>query len=134
MTELLEQLRYPIMQAPIGSACSVELASAVTRAGGLGSLAMTWDKPAKAAEVVEALNHSLAGPYAVNFVMAFECPSLPVVVEAGAPVITLSWGMPQKHRRSRQTLKQYSGDTGWISAGCTGCGSNGRRLPHMPGH
>jgi len=96
MTELLEQLRYPIMQAPIGSACSVELASAVTRAGGLGSLAMTWDSPTKAGEIVETLNHSLTGPYAINFVMAFECKSLPVVLEAGAPVITLSWGMPKR--------------------------------------
>lgn len=91
------------MQAPIGSACSVSLASAVTRAGGLGSMAMTWDAPDTAGELIESLNRSAAGPYAVNFVMAFKCPSLPAVLEAGAPVITLSWGMP---KRTVELVKQ----------------------------
>jgi len=95
MTNLLEQLKYPIMQAPIGSATSIELATAVTRAGGLGSMAMTWDEPAIAAETIESLNKSLTGPYVANFVMTFDCPALPAVIEAGAPIITLSWGMPK---------------------------------------
>jgi nitronate monooxygenase len=84
------------MQAPIGSACSVELASAVGRAGGLGSIAMTWERPATVAAHCVSLNNAIPGPWAANFVMAFECPGLPAALEAGAPIITLSWGMPKR--------------------------------------
>jgi nitronate monooxygenase len=57
---------------------------------------MTWAEPAKAADLCASLNQSLAGPWAANFVMAFECPGLPAAVEARAPIITLSWGMPKR--------------------------------------
>ena len=36
----------PIVQAPIGSATCPELAAAVSGAGGLGTLALTWTGPA----------------------------------------------------------------------------------------
>jgi len=39
--DLLE-IDYPIVQAPIGSATCPELAAAVSNAGGLGHLAVTW--------------------------------------------------------------------------------------------
>ncbi|MCM3905940.1 MAG: nitronate monooxygenase [Pyrinomonadaceae bacterium] len=35
-------IRYPIVQAPIGSATTAELAAAVSNAGALGTLALTW--------------------------------------------------------------------------------------------
>ena len=40
LTELLE-ITYPIVQAPIGSAATAELAVPVSNAGGLGRLAMS---------------------------------------------------------------------------------------------
>ena len=49
-TELCYQLgvRLPILQAPVGSAAGPELAAAVSEAGGLGMLALTWDSPEQA--------------------------------------------------------------------------------------
>ncbi|WP_394340738.1 nitronate monooxygenase [Natrinema sp. CBA1119] len=35
-------IEYPIVQAPIGSATTPQLAAAVSNAGGLGHLAVTW--------------------------------------------------------------------------------------------
>jgi nitronate monooxygenase len=40
-TELF-RIRYPIVQAPIGSATTPELAAAVSNAGALGTLSITW--------------------------------------------------------------------------------------------
>ena len=37
-------LKYPIIQAPMASAASVELAAAVSNAGGLGSLGLSYHK------------------------------------------------------------------------------------------
>ena len=37
-------IKYPIIQAPMASAASVELAAAVSNAGGLGSLGLSYHK------------------------------------------------------------------------------------------
>jgi nitronate monooxygenase len=44
LTNLLN-IKYPIIQAPIGSATTPELASAVSNSGGLGTLALSWERP-----------------------------------------------------------------------------------------
>ena len=36
-------------------------------------------------------------PFQVNFVLAFEPHSLQPALEAGAPIVTFSWGQPKKH-------------------------------------
>lgn len=79
------------MQAPTGSIAGTELASAVCRAGGLGALGLTWTAPETAASMVADLvtqGHS----FLVNFALAFAPASLAAVLEAGAPVVTFSWG------------------------------------------
>ncbi len=95
MQPFMNLFRHPIMQAPIGSACSLELVRAVTNAGGIGSFAITWHTPEQAVACVEELNATTQGAYAINYVCTFECPSLPQVLEAGVPIMTLSWGMPK---------------------------------------
>jgi len=37
-------IKYPIIQAPMASAASIELASEVSNAGGLGSLGLSYHK------------------------------------------------------------------------------------------
>ena len=37
-------IKFPIIQAPMASAASVELAAAVSNAGGLGSLGLSYHK------------------------------------------------------------------------------------------
>ena len=48
LCDLLD-VEYPIVQAPIGSATRPALAAAVSEAGGLGTLALTWRDPETAA-------------------------------------------------------------------------------------
>ncbi len=87
-------LRYPIFQAPVGSIAGLELATAVSEAGGMGALALTWTSPEKARRLVESVRAQTELPFQVNFVLAFEAKSLAAALEAGARVVTFSWGIP----------------------------------------
>ncbi|HZX72579.1 MAG TPA: nitronate monooxygenase [Rhodanobacter sp.] len=88
----LRNLAIPILQAPIGSVATVDLAAAVSNAGGMGSLALTWTLPDTAARLVQCLHSRTRAPFFVNFVLAFAPVAFDAVIDAGAPVITLSWG------------------------------------------
>lgn len=87
-------LEYPILQAPIGSLAGVALAAAVSNARGLGSLALSWTPPAEARKLVENLRGRTARSFFVNFVLAFPPTALEAALEAGAPMVTFSWGLP----------------------------------------
>jgi NAD(P)H-dependent flavin oxidoreductase YrpB (nitropropane dioxygenase family) len=83
-----------IVQAPIGSLAAVDLVSAVSNAGGLGSLALTWTDTSTAAKLVAAVRARTSAAFASNFVLAFEPSALTAALEAGVPVVTFSWGLP----------------------------------------
>ncbi len=85
-------LKYPILQAPIGSIATVRLASAVSNAGGMGSLALTWTEPNVAKKLVSTLKSATPNPFFVNFVLSFPPHSLDAALEGGAPAVTFSWG------------------------------------------
>lgn len=87
-------LKYPILQAPIGSMAGIELASAVSNVGGLGSLALTWTPKQTAVEQVQNLHTQTKKPFFVNYVLAFPILSLEEILETGISVITFSWGNP----------------------------------------
>lgn len=87
-------LRYPVFQAHVGSIAGPELAAAVSEAGGMGALALTWTSPAEARRLVECVRAKTGRPLQANFVLAFETRSLATALEAGARVITFSWGLP----------------------------------------
>jgi nitronate monooxygenase len=78
----------------MGSLATVELVSAVSSAGGLGSLALTWTDAQTAASIVAAVKSRTSAAFASNFVLAFEPTALTAVLEAGIPVVTFSWGLP----------------------------------------
>lgn len=59
-------LRYPIIQAPMAGVSSVELAAAVSNAGGLGSLALGALTVAQAAEQIEQTRRLTNRPFGVN--------------------------------------------------------------------
>lgn len=89
---------YPVIQAPIGSATRPELAASVSAAGGLGTLAVTWRPPEKAAEFVERTREATEAPFGVNIVLDEEAKDveteshLEAILEAGAPVVSFSFG------------------------------------------
>ena len=87
----ITRLNIPILQAPIEA--SVDLAAAVSNAGGMGSLQGTWSSPEEAAELVEGMLAKTSSPFFVNYALAFTPHSFDAVIEAGAPAITFSWGL-----------------------------------------
>lgn len=60
-------MRYPIIQAPMAGVQGSELALAVTRAGGLGSLPAAMLTPAELRGELECLAQSGLGPFNINF-------------------------------------------------------------------
>src|SRR5689334_6733810 len=93
---LLQRLgiRYPIFQAPTASIAGPELCAAVSEAGGMGAMGITWTEPEEAARNVRMVRSRTDQPFQVNFALHFPPDSLPAALEAGAPVVTFSWGMP----------------------------------------
>jgi nitronate monooxygenase len=87
-------MRYPILQAPTGSIAGYELASAVSRAGGLGSMGVTWLSEEAVLEALQALKAETDAPFFLNYALAFEPKTLPRVLEEGIPILTFSWGDP----------------------------------------
>jgi nitronate monooxygenase len=97
LCETLE-IEYPIVQAPIGSATRPELAAAVSNSGGLGTLAVTWRPPDRAAEFVECTRERTDHPFAANIVLDPEAKEvdtedhLDAVLDASVPVVSFSFG------------------------------------------
>jgi nitronate monooxygenase len=87
-------LEYPIFQAGVGVVARPELAIAVSAAGGMGALGMSGATPARAEAFVTQVRSATSRPFAVNYVLCFDSSSLPAALDAGAPVIQFSWGLP----------------------------------------
>ena len=58
--------KYPIILAPMGGVGTVELAAAVSNAGGIGSLAAAYLSPQEIRRQIEELRSQTDGPFAVN--------------------------------------------------------------------
>lgn len=87
-------IEIPIIQAPTGSIAGQELAAAVTAAGGLGSLGLTWTGKADALAAIAAIRQLTDRPFMVNYALSFEPVTFRAALRAGAPVVGFSWGDP----------------------------------------
>src|SRR5579872_831201 len=87
----------PIVQAPTGSIAGPELAISVCQAGAMGAMALTWADREAAASHVAAVRAATAAPFLVNYALAFPPKSLAAALEAGAPIVSFSWGDPAEH-------------------------------------
>jgi nitronate monooxygenase len=84
----------PLMQAPIGSADTVTLAAAVSKAGGLGGVALTWSDATEAGAIVKRLQAAGIGrQFYGNFVLHFPCAGFGAALDAGLPIVTFSFGL-----------------------------------------
>jgi nitronate monooxygenase len=92
----LFDLKYPIFQAPTATVAGADVTIAVSSVGALGGIGLTWTPPDIARGMVTKIKAATNRPFAVNYVLVFEPASLPAVLEAGAPIIQFSWGMPNK--------------------------------------
>jgi nitronate monooxygenase len=96
MTRLQELfgLRFPICQAPTGSIAGPALAAAVSGAGALGAMALTWAAPEDAARLIRQVRAVTDAPFQVNYALYQSPRSLSAALDAGVPVVTFSWGDP----------------------------------------
>lgn len=97
MTPLAQRLgiTVPIVQAPVGSAAAPELVAAVSAAGGLGMLALTWQDPAQARHSIRRVRELTTRPFGANLVLEFPVADLlGVCLDEGVPVISTFWGDP----------------------------------------
>ena len=96
----LFNLKYAIFEAPHGRATGPELAIAVSNAGAMGALALASRSIVEVRAFVSKVRVATKGPFAVNFILALmpgnETAALKAALDAGAPVVQLSWGMPPK--------------------------------------
>ncbi len=88
-------LTSPIGNAGMGFFATPELAIAVSEAGGLGAVGTGLHPVAET--VKDYVTRARAGtrrPFAVNFLLAAESLTLPIALDAGAPIIQFAWGLP----------------------------------------
>jgi NAD(P)H-dependent flavin oxidoreductase YrpB (nitropropane dioxygenase family) len=64
-------VNLPIVQPPVGSAAAPELVAAVSEAGGLGMLALTWQSPEEARRSIRRVREFTARPFGANLVLDF---------------------------------------------------------------
>ncbi|WP_330631878.1 NAD(P)H-dependent flavin oxidoreductase [Halocatena halophila] len=88
----------PIVQAPIGSASCPSLAAAVTNAGGLGTLALSWRSPADARTALDEAMAQSTGPVGANIVLDETASTtdpetlVDCCLDAGVPIVSFSFG------------------------------------------
>ena len=89
-------IRVPILQAPIAAA--PDLAIAVSEAGGLGIVPVTWTESGALERTIAAMREHTKQPFGANIVISLmgetQQANLDLVLEAGVPVISTFYGDP----------------------------------------
>jgi NAD(P)H-dependent flavin oxidoreductase YrpB (nitropropane dioxygenase family) len=86
-------IEQPIVQAPIGGLSVPALAAAVSEAGGLGMMAITWLEPDGIRESVRATRSMTDRPFGINLVLDEpQDERLAVALEEGVAVVSFFWG------------------------------------------
>lgn len=88
-------VEVPVVQAPMGGASCPELAAAVSNAGGLGMLALSWHPPEYMREEIRRTRALTSRPFGVNLVLAFpQDERFEICVAEGVPAVSFFWGDP----------------------------------------
>jgi len=86
-------IEQPIVQAPVGPAAVPRLAAAVSDAGALGMVSLTWT--ADTASAVRETAALTSRPFGGNLVLAWDQHRrLDDALEAGLRIVSLAWGDP----------------------------------------
>jgi nitronate monooxygenase len=89
-------IEQPIVQAPMGGPAVPQLAAAVSNAGALGMLALTWS--GDAGGVVRELQGLTKRPFGGNFGLQLDQHErLDSALEAGLRIVSLFWGDPSAY-------------------------------------
>ena len=88
-------LDVPIVQAPIGGLSNPRLAAAVSNAGGLGMIAMTWLEPDEIRATVSETRGLTDRPFGANLIIDEpQEERLAAILDAGVRVVSFFWGDP----------------------------------------
>ena len=104
-TPLCERLgiEFPIIQAPIGSASTPQLAAAVSNAGALGMLSVTWRSLEELRRILRETRKLTARPFGVNLVLEWpQEERLRVCLDEGVRIVSFFWGDPGPLARQAQ--------------------------------
>ncbi len=104
VTELLN-VRYPILQAPMGWIARSQLASAVSEAGGLGIIETSSGELDNVKAEIAKMATLTKNPFGVNIAQAFvRDPNIvDFVVDQGVKFVTTSAGDPTKYTEALKT-------------------------------
>ena len=85
----------PIVQAPVVGVTTPALAAAVSEAGGLGTLSITWREPESLRALLRDTRARTARPFAVNLVLAWDpAERLATALDEGVRIVSFFWGDP----------------------------------------
>jgi nitronate monooxygenase len=88
----------PILQAPMGGAAVPALAAAVSNAGALGMLGVSWFTPDLLRAMIRETRRLTDRPFAVNLVLEWpQAERLAICLEEGARLVSLFWGDPSPY-------------------------------------
>jgi enoyl-[acyl-carrier protein] reductase II len=93
----LLQIRYPIIQGGMGNISNAKLASAVSEAGGLGTIGVGTMPPDEVEEIIVETKRRTNRPFAVNIplqVTPYLEEMVSLVLKHRVPVVSLSAGNP----------------------------------------
>jgi NAD(P)H-dependent flavin oxidoreductase YrpB (nitropropane dioxygenase family) len=88
-------IEVPILQAPIGGVSNPRLAAAVSNAGGLGMIAMTWSSQQDTHRVLAETLTLTEKPFAVNYVLEWDVSDkVDICLEHDVKLFSFFWGDP----------------------------------------
>ncbi len=91
-------IRVPIIQAPIGSFSCPALAASVSEAGGLGTLALSWDSLLSCRNKISETRAATQAPFGINLVLEWDqTDRLNACLDAEVQIVSLFWGDPSRY-------------------------------------
>src|SRR3954447_7192129 len=86
-------IEAPVVLAPMGGAVTPTLAAAVSNAGGLGMLPLTWASPEEIATAVDETRQLTRRPFGINLGLAWDQRErLAAALTAGVGIVSFFWG------------------------------------------
>jgi nitronate monooxygenase len=94
LTDVLH-IDRPVIQAPMGTAAGPPLASAVSSAGALGQISVSFTPPTEIGGMVAEVRARTEKPFAANVLLEWPPEErLDALLGAGVPAVSLAWGDP----------------------------------------
>ena len=92
LTQLLN-IQFPIIQAPIGSATTPQLAASVSNGGGLGMLALSWTDLETTRKIIQETKRLSTKPFGVNLVLEWDqSERVQICIDENVAVVSFFWG------------------------------------------